>query len=49
MTEPTDDRANDTDGWPLPSPDVARELEAPALVWLEPEPATPPTGPTARG
>ena len=50
MNEQTDDRANDADGWPVPSSDVVRELEPPALVWSEPEPSTSrPTRPTARG
>jgi hypothetical protein len=44
MSEQTDDTANDADGWPLPSTDVLRELEPPALKWSESEPA--PTQPT---
>jgi len=44
------DNANGIDGWPLPSQDVRRELDPPAVVWSESEPASnPPTGPTARG
>jgi hypothetical protein len=39
MNEHSDDHANDADGWPLPSRDVLRELEPPAVVWLESEPA----------
>jgi len=42
--------ATDTDGWPLPSVDVVRELDPPAVVWSEAEPvATPQTGRSARG
>ena len=48
MSEQTDDKANDPDGWPLPSRDVVRQLEPPPLVWSEPEPAiSRPTRPTA--
>jgi hypothetical protein len=35
MSERNDDSANDGGGWPLPSEDVLRELEPPALVWSE--------------
>ncbi|MBV8256253.1 MAG: hypothetical protein JOZ56_09205 [Actinobacteria bacterium] len=28
----------DPDGWPMPSADVMRELERPALAWPEPSP-----------
>ena len=35
MSELTDDSAKDAAGWPLPSVDVLRELEPPALVWPE--------------
>ena len=50
MSDQTDDSANDADDWPLPSRDVVRELEPPAVVWPRPEPAANrPTRPTARG
>lgn len=32
MSERNDDNANDAGAWPLPSQDVLRELEPPALV-----------------
>ena len=49
MSEQSDVNANDYDGWPLPSTDVLRELEPPAVVW-EAEPApTQLSRPTARG
>jgi hypothetical protein len=50
MNEQHDANANEVDGWPLPSRDVLRELDPPAVVWSESEPASSrPTGPTARG
>ena len=50
MTEQHDASANETEVWPLPSQDVLRELDPPAVVWSEAEPASSrPTGPTARG
>jgi hypothetical protein len=50
MSDQADDSANDVDGWPLPSRDVARELDPPALVWSDPEPAVSwPLGPTDTG
>jgi hypothetical protein len=50
MNEGSDHSTNEIDGWPLPSPDVVRELEPPALVWSEPEsPASWPTRLTATG
>jgi hypothetical protein len=49
MAEQTDDGANDLDGWPLPSVEVLRELEPPAVVWSEPDAARWPTRLPARG
>jgi hypothetical protein len=50
MSEQNDANANDHDGWPLPTHDVLRELDPPAVVWSEAEPASSwPTRPTARG
>jgi hypothetical protein len=49
MNEQADHSSNETDGWPLPSQDVLRELEPPAVVWSKQEPvASWPLGPTAR-
>jgi hypothetical protein len=39
MSERNDDSANEGGGWPQPSEDVLRELEAPALGWSEPDSA----------
>jgi hypothetical protein len=39
VNERTEDNANEAGGWPLPSRDVLRELEPPALVWTDSEPA----------
>jgi len=33
MNEQHDANANEIDGWPLPSRDVRRELDPPAVVW----------------
>ena len=42
--------ADEIDGWPLPSQDVLRELDPPAVVWSESDPAaTPQTRRSARG
>ena len=51
MNEQTDADAEKVNGWPLPSPDVQRELEAPELVWSEPEQAATgwPTRPPGTG
>ncbi len=50
MNEQHDANTNDIDGWPLPSRDVLRELDPPAVVWSEAESsATPQTGRSARG
>jgi hypothetical protein len=50
MNEQYEASANEIDGWPLPSQDVLRELDPPAVDWSELEPvASWPTGPTARG
>jgi hypothetical protein len=50
MNEQPEANANDVDSWPLPTQDVVRELEAPAVVWSEAEPAaTPPIRLPARG
>jgi hypothetical protein len=50
MSDQTDDSANDADGWPLPSREVVRELEPPAVVWSQPDPAANrPIRPTATG
>jgi hypothetical protein len=50
MNEQTDANANDVEGWPLPSTDVLRELEPPAVTWSESEPVSNrPSRPTARG
>jgi hypothetical protein len=49
MSERNDENANDAAGWPLPSQDVLRELEVPALVWSEPDSAASwPIGRSAR-
>jgi hypothetical protein len=37
MSEHAD--AKENDGWPLPSRDVLRELDPPAVVWSENDPA----------
>jgi hypothetical protein len=42
MNEQHDANANDVHGWPLPSQDVQRELDPPAIVWSEAEPAATP-------
>jgi hypothetical protein len=39
MSERSDDNAKDGSGWPLPSEDVLRELDPPALIWSDPDPA----------
>ena len=50
MSEQEDASATDTDGWPVPSLDVVRELDPPVVVWSESDPAaTPQTGRSARG
>ena len=50
MNESADHSSNDADGWPLPSYDVLRELDPPAVTWAEAEPVfTPPTHLPARG
>jgi hypothetical protein len=50
MNEQNDANANDIDGWPLPSLEVLRELDPPAVVWAESESApTPQTRRSARG
>ena len=50
MSEQQDANATDTDLWPLPSPDVLRELDPPAVDWLETEPVSRwPLRPPARG
>jgi hypothetical protein len=50
MSEQEDVSAIDADEWPLPSVEVVRELDPPAIVWSEREPAaTPQTGRSARG
>jgi hypothetical protein len=50
MNEQHDANTNDIDGWPLPSRDVLRELDPPAVDWSEWEPAaTPPSRHPARG
>jgi hypothetical protein len=50
MGEQETANATDTDGWPLPSVEVVRELDPPAVVWSEIKPAaTPQTGRSARG
>jgi hypothetical protein len=49
MSERSDDNANDAGSWPLPSSDVLRELDPPALVWSESDSAASwPIRPTAR-
>jgi hypothetical protein len=42
MNEQHDANANDIEGWPLPSHDVLRELDPPAVVWSESESAATP-------
>jgi hypothetical protein len=49
MNEQRDADANEIDGWPLPSRDVLRELDPPAVVWSESDSATPQTRRSARG
>jgi hypothetical protein len=50
MSEQTDRPGNEISGWPPPSPEVLRELEPPALVRSDSEPAANwPLRPTARG
>jgi hypothetical protein len=41
------DHGEDFDGWPMPSRDVIRELERPALSWYEDDSATQPNRPLA--
>jgi hypothetical protein len=49
MNERNDDNANDAGGWPLPSQDVLRELDPPALVWPDADSAASwPIGRSAR-
>ena len=49
MGEPLEQHTGEIDGWPLPSPEVLRELEAPQLEWSEPEwPVSLPTRRSAR-
>jgi hypothetical protein len=50
MSEEQDANASDLEGWPLPSLDVVRELDPPAVVWSESESAaTPQTRRSATG
>jgi hypothetical protein len=50
MNEQLDANAHEIEGWPLPSVDVLRELDPPAVDWSEPESAaTPQTRRSARG
>lgn len=35
MSEQSENRPQDVDGWPLPSRDVLRDLERPAIAWPE--------------
>ncbi|HVS85787.1 MAG TPA: hypothetical protein VHD91_09155 [Gaiellaceae bacterium] len=38
MNEQQEQFERDVDGWPMPSPDVRRELERRPLSWSEPAP-----------
>ena len=37
MNEQNDQRPTELDGWPVPSPDVLRDLERRVPAWPEPE------------
>ena len=50
MNDQGDPNANEAEGWPVPSGQVLRELDPPAVVWSESEPpATPQRRLPARG
>jgi hypothetical protein len=42
MNDQGDASTNEADGWPVPSGQVLRELDPPAVVWSESEPAAKP-------
>ena len=50
MSEQAEASANEVNGWPLPTVDVLRELNPPAVTWSESDPAaTPQSRRSARG
>ena len=49
MNDRGETNANEADGWPVPSGQVLRELDPPAVDWSESDSATPQTRLPATG